>query len=165
MQVPKRRYDKVAPKADPRMTEERFLELQKKLERLLKVARPRAIREVSRLAELGDFSENAEYQIAKGKLRGINARINEYEHLFRQVEIIKTPVNKDNVQIGHKVTVETDGKIRVYTILGSSESDPFLGIISRNAPLGVALLGKGVGEIVSVVTPIKKVEYKIINIE
>ncbi len=165
MQVPYRKPGKYAliPK-DPTMTEDKFLELQKKLERL-RAVQPAAAKEVSRLAELGDFSENVEYQLAKGKLRGINQGILDLEKQLNAADIIQRPRQNTRVEIGHTVTIESGGKQKQYTILGSSESNPAQGVISQNSPIGAALLGRKVGETVKVEIAGKKVEYTLLMIE
>lgn len=151
-------------KQDYHLTEGKFKELENKLERLKK-SRPEAAAEVSRLAELGDFSENVEYQLAKGKLRGINSGILTLEHQINQAEII-TPQNQlDRVELGHTVTVKVGGKTKKYLILGSSETRPGKGVISHNSPLGAALIGREVGESVKIKLTDKEVEYEIIKIE
>lgn len=148
MQVPKRRGGKFTYiKPDPHMTEAKFDEFKKKLAEL-KAAQPRLAAEVHRLAQLGDLSENAGYQIAKGKLRGVNQKILELEDHLHKAVIIK-PQNTHTVQIGNKVVVEINGEEKTYTILGSSETDPFRGIISHSSPIGSALLGRRAGEIVT----------------
>lgn len=151
-------------KPDYTMTEAKFAELEKKLNSLLQ-ARPKAAADVSRLAEFGDFSENVEYQLAKGRLRGINAKILETQHFLKNAEVIRPNKNKTVVQVGHIVTIETDGKTRTYQILGSSEADPNKNIISQNSPLGMALLGKKIGETATLELKDKKIEYKIIAIK
>lgn len=150
---------------DPHLTPEKFNELKNKLEKLKKVSQPRTIVEVKRLASDGDFSENAAYQIAKGKLRGINNRIDEIEDLLKRAIIIEPLRNNDKVQLGHLVTVSVNGKERKYRILGSSETDPSQGVISHNSPIGSALINRRVGDIVKINVNDKKVEYKIIKIE
>lgn len=151
-------------KQDYHLTEERYKEIEKKLERLKK-SRPEAAAEVSRLAELGDFSENVEYQLAKGKLRGINSGILSLEHQLNQAEIITPQKQLDRVELGHTVTVLVDGKTKKYRILGSSETSPGRGVISHNSPLGAALVGREAGESVMVRLADKEVEYKILKIE
>lgn len=165
MQVPYRKPGKYAliPK-DPTMTEDKFLELQKKLERL-RAVQPAAAKEVSRLAELGDFSENVEYQLAKGKLRGINQGILDLEKQLNAADIITKPRQNTRVEIGHTVTIESAGKQKQYTILGSSESNPAQGVISQNSPIGAALLGRTVGETVKVEIAGQEKTYGIISIE
>ena len=150
--------------SDPMITEVKFLELKEKLEYLKNKARPQTAAEVARLAEMGDFSENYAYQAAKGRLRGINNNILKLEHQLNRAVIIK-PKNNDRLAVGHTVTVESNGKSKTYQILGSSETDPTRGIISQNSPIGSALLGKKVGEIVNVTLGNKQTEYKITSID
>jgi transcription elongation factor GreA len=134
------------------------------LDKLKNVSRPPAIAEVKRLAMMGDFSENYAYQIAKGRLRGINNRILAIEAELNRAEIIK-PKNTNFVQIGHTVTLETCGKQRIYQILGSAETDPASGKISHNSPLGNALIGHYVGEKVLVHQGDHSKEYTILKID
>lgn len=151
-------------KPDPNLTLAKFNKLKLELEKLKKHVRPSLAAEVKRLAANGDFSENAEYQIAKGRLRGINQRILDIEdHLKRAVIIEQT--NKNLVQLGCSVTVRTKDKERIYLILGSAETDPLRGVISHNSPIGSALMGKRVGDTAEVQLKDKLVEYKIIKIE
>lgn len=132
-------------KPDPYLTSAKAEELKKRLERLEKVAQPRAIKEVSRLAEMGDFSENAAYQMAKGKLRGINQEIIELREYLNQAIIIK-PSQSGRVELGSRVEVDMDGQTKSFLILGSEETNPSEGIISHHSPLGAALLGRQVGD-------------------
>lgn len=132
---------------------------------MIKVSRPRAAEEVKRLALMGDFSENAAYSIAKGRLRGINQRIIEIEDQLKKAEIIDYGGKKDRVGLGCTVTVEANGKRRAYLILGSAETNPTQGVISHNSPLGRALMGGRVGESVHITTKDKNIEYIIMKIE
>lgn len=158
-------------KYDPLLTPAKLLELQKNLEDLKKNKRPKAMLEVQRLAEMGDFSENFGYQVAKGQLRGINNAIMKIEAQINQAEIISPGKNSDRVRIGHTVTLhqiaqgEPQGKEKTFQILGSVETNPSTGIISHNSPLGSALLGHKVGKTVSVSQGDKKIEWKILRIE
>ena len=107
MQVPIRKGDKVPrPKADPFMTEEKFRELQAKVQKWKTVNRPREAAEVARLALMGDFSENVGYQVAKGRLRGLNQRIIDTENLLARAEIIPLDEATDQIRLGHYVTIE-----------------------------------------------------------
>jgi len=165
MQVPTRRADKLPrTKSDPHLTAAKYIELKNKLERLVKVSRPRASEEVKRLALMGDFSENAGYQLAKSRLRSINYRALEIEDLLKRAEIIEPNKNSDLVQLGNSVTVEVNHKTKIYKILGSNETNPRTGIISHNSPLGSALIGKRVGDLINIQLVDKTVEYKIIEI-
>mgnify|MGYP001617736165 FL=1 len=151
-------------KPDLLITEQKLGELKKELEKL-KITRPKAAAEVSRLAELGDFSENAEYQHAKGRLRGINSAMIKLEHQINHAEVIKLNDKKNVVEIGHTVTISGEKKKKTYQILGSTESKPEKGIISRHSPIGSALLGHKVGDEITVKLANKEVKYKIIMIE
>ncbi|MEK9132853.1 MAG: GreA/GreB family elongation factor [Patescibacteria group bacterium] len=166
MRVPYRKPGKYSQiKSDPILTEGKFTELKNKLNRLKNLSQPRAIEEVKRLAELGDFSENVEYQIAKGRLRGINDSILKIENQLKHAVIITPQKQIETVQIGHKVTVQSDNKARTYQILGSSETNPHKGIISYNSPIGAALIGRKVGDVVKTKVDHNEVAYKIIRIE
>jgi len=165
MRLPYRKPGKYSQqRSDPMMTEGKFNELKKKLQRLQTINKPQAVAEVQRLSQTGDFSENAAYQLAKGRLRGIHQRILEIENQLRQAQIIKIPRRTDTVQIGSTVTVETDGKQKTYTILGSSETNPAKGIISHTSPIGSALLEKKVGDTISMHLAGKETHYTIITI-
>ena len=166
MRVPIRKPGKYTNlKQDPHITREKFDELKAKLERLKKISQPRTIAEVKRLAADGDFSENAAYQIAKGRLRGINQGILEIEDMLKRAIIIERRQNTGIVQLGNIVTVEVNGKQKTYQILGSSETDPDRGVISHNSPIGKNLIGRRIGDSVKIQLNNKEIIYKIIKIE
>src|SRR3989339_1295334 len=163
MQLPKRKPGKYTNLPnDPLMTGHKFAALQKDLEKLL-AKRPKAASEVARLAELGDFSENVEYQLAKGKLRGMNNAILKIERQLADANIIAPP-DSDEVHVGSTVTVHANGTEKTYTILGSTETDPSKGIISYTSPIGEVLLGKKKGDIVSLTIQGHDVSYRILKI-
>ena len=164
MQVPYRKPGKYSllPK-DPVMTKAKLFELQKKLEKL-KSIQPAAAKEVTRLAELGDFSENVEYQLAKGRLRGINQGILDLEKQINSADIITAPKQNKRIEVGHTIVVEVNGKEKQFQILGSSESKPEFGIISQNSPIGSALLGHEVGDSIEILVGNKKIQYTIVKI-
>lgn len=166
MQVPYRKPGKYSQmKSDPLLTEGKILELTNKLDRLKNFTRPKAAEEVKRLAELGDFSENVEYQLAKGRLRGINDSITKIENQLKHAIVIPDHKQTDTVQLGHDVTIQNERGVTTYKILGSVETNPHQGVISHNSPIGAALLGHKVGDIIKIKTNTKEVEYKIIKIE
>jgi transcription elongation factor GreA len=152
-------------KPDPHLTEEKFRELKNNLERLTKSSRPRAAEEVKRQALDGDFSENHGYQMAKGRLRGINQRILEIEDHLKRAIIIKPQKNIEKVQLGNQVTVKIGGQEKTYLILGSSETNPRAGVISHNSPVGAALLDRRVGDVIKIKLAGQTKEYKIVKIE
>jgi len=133
------------PEHDTYITQGKFNTITSKLEEFKK-SLPRLQKEVSRLAQNGDFSENVEYSIAKGKLRGTNRRILELESQILLAKIISPTKNAKVVEIGHSVDIKIDGKNKTYTILGSSEIDTNKNIISHNSPLGSTLIGRKLKE-------------------
>jgi len=165
MRVPIRKGDqRLGQKPDPYLTEEKFHELTAKLERLKNVSRPRAADEVRRLALDGDFSENVGYQLAKGRLRGINQRILDLREHLNSALIIKKNPNIKTVQIGSQVVLEKAGKQKNYTILGSTESDPTNSVISYQSPLGAALMGHKIGDKINLTLANKEVEYTVVSV-
>ncbi|MEK7643999.1 MAG: GreA/GreB family elongation factor [Patescibacteria group bacterium] len=165
MQIPYRRPGKYSQiKNDPFLTVAKFDELEHKLARLKK-SHPAAAAEVRRLAELGDFSENVEYQLAKGKLRGLNNAILAIERQIIDAEIIIPETQKNRVQIGHIVTIVCAGVKRKYHLLGSAETNPQKGIISHHSPIGAALIGKKLNDCVKIRLASKAVVCEILKIE
>ncbi|PKM88812.1 hypothetical protein CVU83_01090 [Candidatus Falkowbacteria bacterium HGW-Falkowbacteria-2] len=165
MQTPHRRGENNnrAPK-DYKLSPEKYRSLEHKLLRL-KARHPQEASEVKRLAEMGDFSENAGYQMAKSRLRGLNQRILDIEHLLKRAEIVIPDADTSTVKAGHRVTIETAGKEKTYTILGGAETDPDAGVISLLSPLGSSLLNKKVGDEISVTVNGKEKIIRIIKIE
>ena len=106
-----------------------------------------------------------EYQLAKGRLRGLNQGILNLEKQLNQAVIITPQKQTDTVQIGHYVTIQSDSNEKTYQILGSSETNPQKGIISHNSPIGSGLIGRKVGEVVKIKLANEEVEYKILKIE
>ncbi|MFA5210967.1 MAG: GreA/GreB family elongation factor [Patescibacteria group bacterium] len=149
---------------DPFISQAQYQKYEKQLAKLKKES-PFLRDEVARLALLGDFSENVEYQIAKSKLRSANHKILKLETLLNQSQIISDDTDNELVKLGKTVTLETNGEIKKYQILGSQESDPSKNIISQNSPLGQNLLGKKVGEKIEIILKDKKIIYKIISID
>jgi len=150
-------------KPDPHITAEKFQELQNKLERMKK-SRPPLIEEVKFHALNGDFSENAAYQIAKGRLRGLNQRILETEDQLKRAMII-IPGQTSRVALGSRVTVKAGGKEKTFLILGSAETNPGQGVISSNSPIGSLLMGRRAGDRVKLKLKDKETEYEILKIE
>lgn len=163
MRVPIRRSDKIpTEKIDTKITLEKYRSLSKTLEKLKNEIRPKESEEVKILSTTGDYSENAGYQAAKAKLRRTNNKISKIEYILNRADIIETNTKSDEIQIGSLVKLEIDGKIKQYQILGSAETDPNKGKISYISPLGSSLLGKKIGEFVSI-NNLKK--YKIVEIK
>lgn len=165
MQIPYRTPGKYSQiKTDPFLTVAKLEELKNKLARLKK-SHPTAAAEVRRLAELGDFSENVEYQLAKGKLRGLNNAILTVERQIIDARIIAPAKQKNIVQIGHTVTIVCAGREKKYQLLGSAETNPAKGIISHHSPIGAALIGRQLNDKVKIKLAEKELECTILKIE
>ncbi len=115
----------------------------------------------------GDLSENSEYDDAKNEQAKIEARIAEIESIIKNHSLISDDeVKGDTVSIGVMVeilNVKTKAKNKLK-IVGSAEADPFDGRISDESPVGKALIGKKVGEKVTVDAPSGLVDYEILSI-
>jgi transcription elongation factor GreA len=150
------------------LTAEAYKKLKEELEYLRKVKRKEIAQRVQEAKELGDLSENADYQKAKEDQAALESRIIELEEFLKRAVIIQ-PKKTDRVEIGSIIEVEnlsqSTSKKQVFTIVGSHEAQPLEGRISNESPLGKAFLGKKVGEIIDVETPKGKVQYKILKIK
>lgn len=146
------------------LTQERIKDLQVELGELKTKTRLEIAERLKRAKELGDLSENAEYHDAKEEQAQLERRIEEIEHVVQNSVIIKKGVERENVDIGSTVEVFRDGKSLKFQIVGSHETKPEEGLISNESPLGRALVGKRVGDAVSVDTPQGQIEYKIFKI-
>ena len=164
MQVPRRRSERSRQEnIDPYISVKKAKELQEKLKRLEEY-RTKLAAEVKHLALDGDFSENAPYQLAKSRLRGLNRRMMLIKKQLESAVIIPPSVNKEKVDIGSTVEIQYEETIKRYTILGSAETNPSQGIISYHSPLGSRLLNKKVGDTIKINKQGKEVEYVIIKI-
>jgi len=137
------------------ITAEGLEEITKELEELKLVKRKEISEKIKVALAFGDISENSEYDEAKNEQANVESRIAKLEYMIKNAKIIKETKQKGIVNIGSKVTIkdiEFD-EIMQYTIVGSAEADPFKGKISNVSPLGKALLGKKLGEIIEVASP------------
>lgn len=143
------------------VTKEGFEKLQKDLTELKRI-RPEAVNTLSDARKMGDLSENGLYSAAKMRLKSIDAQIFRLNIQIKLADIIN---KKDNfiIGLGSKVTV-FDGKIeRELYLVGDYEADPKSGKISKKSPIGRSLIGKRVGDSVSVFTPSGRKVYKILK--
>ena len=133
------------------LTEEGLQELKKELDELILVKRPEVINALKDARAQGDLSENAEYDAARTEQAVVESRIKELESMLERAVVI-TKVKTDVVSIGSKVTLEyvDDEDTEEYSIVGSSEADPFANKISNESPIAKAIMGLKVGSVVSV---------------
>ena len=144
----------MAEKAVP-MTKQGIAKLQKELDHLLDVRRPEVADRIHAAKELASAQNNAEYEEAKNEQAFVEGRILTLEHLLQNVTIIDEEAAhaSNRVQLGSKVSVDSDGKKMEYTIVGPAEASPTEGKLSNESPVGRALLGKRIGDEVQVQVP------------
>ena len=149
------------------ITKKGYEALKAELDRLRKVERPKVIEAIAEARAHGDLSENAEYDAAKERQGFIEARLIELESKLADARIIDTTGRtSDTVVFGATVVVveqEAQQK-KQYTLVGQDEADLKFGRISVQSPVGRALIGKRVGDLVEVTTPAKVVEYEVLEI-
>ena len=150
------------------LTSEGLKKLEDELDDLIVVKRKEVAQKIKEAREQGDLSENAEYDAAKDEQRDIEARIEEIEKILKNAEIVdEDEVNIDTINIGCQVRIldcEFEEEL-TYKIVGSTEANSLKGKISNESPVGRALIGKKVGEMVSVETQVGTVQYKVLDIQ
>lgn len=148
------------------ITKQGLQKLEAELDELVRVRRREIATRIQEAKELGDLSENAEYQEAKNEQAFNEGRIDELENIIKHAEIIPDEVKQaDVVQVGSTVEATNGNGSTTFVIVGSNEADPLAGRISNESPLGQALLGKKVSDRVRVETPKGQVEYTIASIQ
>ncbi len=147
------------------LTREGFENLQKELKDLLENKKPAAVDRLSKARAMGDLSENSEYVAAKEDLALVEGRVQEVEEIIKTAEVVSNHNGNHVVDVGVAVTVEADGKQDVFQIVGEFEADPMNKKLSHTSPIGKALVGKKVGDIVEVEIPAGKILYKILEIK
>ncbi len=111
--------------------------------------------------EHGDLRENAEYHNARDEQASLEARISEIENILRNVEVVKSGNGNGKVSLGATVVLKGAKGEQEYTIVGSVEANPLERKISDQSPIGQALIGKQVGDEVTIVLPAGQMQYKI----
>ncbi|NRD75929.1 transcription elongation factor GreA [Bacillus sp. BRMEA1] len=142
--------------------------LEQELEQLKTVKRKEVVERIKIARSFGDLSENSEYDSAKEEQAFVEGRITTLENMIRNAKIISEgELAGDSVALGRSVTfVELpDGEEETYTIVGSAEADPFEGKISNDSPIAKSLIGKKVGDQVSVQTPGGEMSVRIVSIK
>ena len=155
----------MADKSYP-MTAEGKKKLENELEELKTKKRPEVIERIKVARGLGDLSENSEYEAAKDEQSTLENRIVTIQTMLRYAEIIDAKaVAKNEVSIGKKVTFEEDGDEETYDIVGAAEADAFNGKISNESPIAQGLIGRKVGDQVTINTPGGEMTVKITKVE
>ena len=135
----------------------------------LKVFRRKEVaQKIKEAREQGDLSENAEYDAAKDEQRDIELRIEELEKLLKNAEVVvEDEIDLEKISVGCRVKVleiDEDEEME-FRIVGSTEANSLQNKISNESPVGHALLGKKVGDVVDVETQVGVIQYKVLEIQ
>ena len=138
------------------------------LQNLKVVKRKEVAQKIKEAREQGDSSENAEYDAAKDEQRDIELRIEELEKLLKNAEVVvEDEIDLDKINVGCKVKVyeiDFDEEME-FKIVGSTEANSLQNKISNESPVGQALIGKKVGDVVDVETQVGVIQYKVLEIQ
>lgn len=149
------------------LTSEGLVKIEDELDELKSVKRKEVAARIKVALSFGDISENSEYDQAKNEQAQLEERIAKLENMLRNAKIIdEDEITTDKVSIGSKVEVkdlEFDEEME-YVLVGSAEADPYEGRISNESPLGSALIGREIGDIVEVNVPDGVIKYEILKI-
>lgn len=138
------------------------------LQNLKVVKRKEVAQKIKEAREQGDLSENAEYDAAKDEQRDIELRIEELEKLLKNAEVVvEDEIDLDKINVGCKVKVyeiDFDEEME-FKIVGSTEANSLQNKISNESPVGKALIGKKIGDVVDVETQVGVIQYKVLEIQ
>ncbi|MFA5136323.1 MAG: transcription elongation factor GreA [Patescibacteria group bacterium] len=146
-------------------TKKGFIALEKELKELNDVKKPLILEKLQRARGMGDLAENNAYTTARDELNMIDGRIMELTDIINNAEIIDETVLKNEVTIGAHITVEINNAVEDLHVVGEFESDPLNKKVSHTSPIGQALLGKKIGDVVEIEIPSGKIRYKILSIK
>jgi transcription elongation factor GreA len=146
------------------LTEKGLNELKSELLDLREVKRPALVERLSIARSMGDLAENSDYISAKEELAFMDSRIDELEEFIKEAKVA-VPTSNDKIAFGHSVTVKVNSTTSKFQIVGEPEANPAQRKISHSSPLGLALMGKKVGDKIEVDAPVGKIMYTIMSIE
>lgn len=143
------------------LTPEGKRKLEEELAYLVNVRRPEVAEKIHSAKMDGDIMENAGYEAAKEEQAMLEGRIAYLENLLRHVVLIENDGQSATVRLGSMVTIQEEGQddLETYVIVGAAEADPTAGRISNESPLGKALMGRKVGDRVTVMAPGGQVRF------
>lgn len=149
------------------LTKEGLEKLEAELDYLKNEKRLEVAQRIKIAIGFGDLSENSEYEDAKNEQAMVEGQIVELEAKIRNARVIENTGATGKVNIGSTVKLQhiARGLEMEYTIVGSTESDPAARRISNESPLGAAIIGHKVGDVVPVAAPKGTIEYKILAID
>lgn len=150
------------------MTYEGLKKIEEELQYLKVEKRQDIAQKLKEARAQGDLSENAEYDAAKDEQRDIEARIDELEKILKNAEVVdEDEIDLDKINVGCHVKIldmEFNEELE-YKIVGSTEANSLKGKISNESPVGMALIGKKVGDVVDVETQVGVLKYKVLGIQ
>ena len=139
--------------------------MKNELEERVSVLRPEIANRIKEAKELGDLSENAEYDAAKDAQASNEGRIEEIKSILENAVIITNTDSSGVISVGSSVKVESKNGTQTFVIVGAAESDPGTGFISNESPLGAAFIGHKKDDKIEVKTPKGTAEYKILEVK
>lgn len=145
------------------LTKEGFEKIKKEYKGLVEVKRKDITERISKAREFGDISENSEYDTAREEQSFVEGRIIEIEEILKHAKVINEKEKHTVVEMGSRVKVGVDGEKDEFIIVSSVEANPTEGKISNESPVGKALLGAKVGDVVTVSSTVKAT-YKVLSI-
>lgn len=144
------------------LTEEGLKQLQAEMKHLRGVRRPEVAARIHKASESGGTTDNAEYEESKTEQAFVEGRILDIENILANAVVASHDKKSKAVEVGSTVTVETEQHMKEnYFVVGSTEASPLEGKISNESPVGLALMGHKVGDVVLVETPSKVIKLKI----
>lgn len=150
------------------VTKEGLSNLEEELEQLKSVKRPEIAARLKEARSFGDLSENSEYDEAKNEQAINESRIAELEQQLKNARVLdESQLTGESVHVGLSVKIQdvSDNTVEEYRIVGLTEADPLGGKISDESPVGKALLGHAVGDVVEVLLPTgKTINYRLLEI-
>ena len=149
------------------LTSEGLKKLEDELEQLRTKTRKEVAEKLKVALSFGDLSENSEYDEAKNEQARVEARILQLETMLKNVTILDSnELTNEIIQIGSKVKIKDleDGETLEYRIVGSMETNPDEGKISDESPVGKALIGHKIKDIVKIKIPAGVVQYEVLEI-
>ena len=129
----------------------------------LKSRRGEIAEKIAEARGYGDISENAEYDAAREEQGLVETRIAEIEEIILNADII-TATKSTSVKLGSRVELKTGRKTMTYYVVGPVEADPLEGKISNESPIGLALMGKKIGETATIETPKGEIKYEVVSV-
>ncbi len=149
------------------LTKDGLTKIENEVDELKSVKRREVAERIKHALAFGDISENSEYDEAKNEQASMEERIGKLENTLRNAVVIsEEDISLDTVSVGTKITLkdmEYDEEVE-YFIVGSAEADPYEGKISNESPVGSALIGSEVGDIVEVQVPNGTTKYEVLSI-